>query len=122
MWWNFAGGINGKLNDIKLAINDYSPLVFFVFEANIRTIKINTHFNITGYDLFYTDSELARTSCYVKSNSGYEICRGSGTQSMSVMVNGMLTIGVYRQFKVDRGSSLTEEFDDTIHYLNSKIA
>lgn len=124
LWWNCAGGLAGKINEIKMIINDFSPIAFFIFESNIRNNKINSHLNIQGYELITTSTTFSRTACYLRSDSVSpgSICRGEGNEVITLEMGDMMIIGVYRPFKVEEGSNLNEQFDKLMKHLDQKIS
>ena len=49
--WNCASGIRNKLDDIKLAITELKPAVFFISEANRKIHHDDSLIQIYGYNL-----------------------------------------------------------------------
>jgi len=68
--WNCAGGLRGKLDEVKELVNITCPDLLFICEAEFNGKNIS-YYCIPGYHLDIADSinlGKARIICYVKSS------------------------------------------------------
>ncbi len=86
IWWNCAGGLNGKINEIKKLIKDESPLALFISESNTKENKTVLHLNITGYQFLTTISPFSRVACYLRNDIHMVpvVCRGDRNEVITL--------------------------------------
>jgi len=63
--WNCAGGIRGKMDEIKHIISQTSPDLFFICEAEYSG-KNETYFNVQNYQL---DTAESYVTCMTRSRA-----------------------------------------------------
>jgi len=120
-WWNVAGGLNSKFDSVKSLIIQNKPVAFFVLEANLKKNKCFRHLYILGYDLLVTDSDIAKTACYVRKGSGFRVTStGDGNEVISIENDKSKVIGVYRPFKTLPGQTLKGNFDKLLKHLENE--
>lgn len=120
-WWYVAGGLNAKFDSVKNIINKESPVAFFILEANLNRNKCHKHLYLPGYDLFVSESDMARTACYIKKGSGYKMTNaGEGNEVISIENSRNKVLGVYRPFKLYPGQTLKGNFDTMLKHLEKE--
>ena len=107
-WFNCAGGLNAKIDNIKLILSLHDFDILFISEAEIRQTTNTSLFHIDNYDFFasgaFSLKGHSRSAVFIRSSLKYKL-RVYSSEIISVEINDTLIIGVYRQFKLWPGET-----------------
>ncbi len=121
-WYNCAGGLLAKIEDIKILVKLYDLDIFFVTESEIKTDSNVGLFKIPGYELNIADTlhslGHARSEVFTRNDINCKVVVAP-TEVIKVVINDMTIAGVYRQFKLWPGQTHCGELIKIIECLKS---
>jgi hypothetical protein len=78
LFWNCANGIYNKKASVEKHISFYSPVIFFISEAEIRKNQMIKVLNVPGHKIDVANTlesrQKGRLIAYEKENSGFKRC------------------------------------------------
>lgn len=124
IFWNCANGALAKIDFIKSYIAEFSPLLLFISEAEIKKDRNYSCLMVKDYFLEVSSTighGVARQIAYVKKDSGFERVKSleNGLSEVLVFKKGNLKVcGVYQPFKTVQNKSSSEAFELLITNLH----
>jgi hypothetical protein len=120
-WYNCAGGLVAKIDNIKLILNLNSFDILFVSKAEIKIESDLSLFNIAGYSLHvagtFAKVHHVRSVVYVREGLGLSVTTYSDLEIIRVSRLNLEIVGVYRQFKLWPGQTHRGEMDKILKGL-----
>jgi len=123
IYWNCSRGLASKLSIVKSIINNFSPKLIFVSEAEIKTTDSLTFFNVKGYELFLPDKprdNVYRVACYKSRNIEMNKIKNRNWEGLNIIGfenKKCKIVGIYRPFKLEANETQTSRFDDLMEGL-----
>jgi len=99
--WNCAGGLRGKIDEVKLIIDKYKPSVLFINEAELKQNMDVGYLSIDNYYLLKNNLPLSRIACYIKKNLPHVVLKLKHEVDMIMLKIGEYHLtGCYRGFTI----------------------
>jgi len=122
LYWNCCGGLQSKIDTVKVINKDYKPDLFFISEAEIKKDTPLEWYNIEEYILIpssnYSSSK-SRLVLYHKKCIEVQIshAKTQGLELITAKMGNNNVTGVYRPFKSGAGLTFREELVSILEEL-----
>jgi len=96
--WNCAGGLKGKIDEVRLIIDKHKPGIMFINEAEITPTTPLDYLKIDGYS-FVSNGDSSRIACYISEAITWkEIKQKHKVDMIQLKLGEFHIVGCYRGF------------------------